>query len=218
MAVPANPLEGTAVDRKLCAKCGVELPLSEFVTVKSRNTYRLFSWCKPCKREYSKQLYHNQTEEKKAAAKETQKKYVEANREKVLASRKKWREENPERYAARKQEYYLRTRERDRERKAGYKARYVRENKERVNNTTQRRRARKKQNGVCVVTAKELQRIYSSPCLYCGSTTQISVDHVIPIYRGGRHSIGNLVPACKACNSSKGTKLITEWKKFKSSH
>lgn len=218
MAVPTDSLEQPVVERKLCAKCGVELPLSEFVTVKSRNTYRLFSWCKACKRDYAKARYHNRSDEQKALAKETQKKYVEANRDRVLASRKKWQEENSERYAARKQEYYLRTKERDKERKAEYKHRYVRENKEKVNNSTQRRRAKKKQNGVCLVTAKEIRRIYSSPCLYCGSTTQISVDHVVPIYRGGRHSIGNLAPACKLCNSSKGSKFLTEWKKFKSSH
>jgi 5-methylcytosine-specific restriction endonuclease McrA len=37
-------------------------------------------------------------------------------------------------------------------------------------------------------------------------------DHIIPLARKGTHSIGNLVPACHACNASKGKKLISEWK------
>lgn len=49
------------------------------------------------------------------------------------------------------------------------------------------------------------------PCVYC-SATPTSVDHVVPLSRGGTHWEGNLVPACKRCNSSKGTRLLTEWK------
>lgn len=74
------------------------------------------------------------------------------------------------------------------------------------------RKARLKQNGVYKVAATELKRLYSSPCFYCGTSDNITQDHVIPIQRGGRHSIGNLVPACQPCNSSKQDKTITEWK------
>ena len=74
------------------------------------------------------------------------------------------------------------------------------------------RKARLKQNGVFEIGQKELRRIYSSACFYCGSKENISQDHVIPINRGGRHSIGNLVAACGKCNSSKQDKTITEWK------
>jgi len=52
------------------------------------------------------------------------------------------------------------------------------------------------------------------PCAYC-SATPTSVDHVVPLSRGGTHWEGNLVPACKRCNSSKGTRLLTEWKSLR---
>jgi len=39
------------------------------------------------------------------------------------------------------------------------------------------------------------------------------MDHVVPLIRGGRHSVGNIIPACRSCNSSKGGKFIIEWKK-----
>lgn len=64
-----------------------------------------------------------------------------------------------------------------------------------------------------VFTKKEIKKLYSSPCIYCGSKKNISLDHVIPLARGGRHCKGNVAPACLSCNSSKKNKTIQEWKK-----
>lgn len=77
-----------------------------------------------------------------------------------------------------------------------------------------KRRALQKGNGVYVVTPKEIIKIKNSRCFYCGNLGG-EVDHVIPLTRGGSHSIGNLVPACRTCNSSKNNRLIMEWKKKK---
>lgn len=38
-----------------------------------------------------------------------------------------------------------------------------------------------------------------------------SIDHVIPLARGGHHIPDNLVVACKKCNSSRADRLISEW-------
>lgn len=86
-------------------------------------------------------------------------------------------------------------------------------NPEAVANKSHKRRAKIK-NGSCHVDKKELQKLYGSSCLYCGSTESITIDHIVPISRGGIHAIGNLAPACAFCNSSKGTKTLTEWRKF----
>lgn len=48
-------------------------------------------------------------------------------------------------------------------------------------------------------------------CFYCDAKP-VSVDHVIPLVLGGNNYEGNLVPACKWCNSSKGSLLLIEWK------
>ncbi|MCS6822498.1 MAG: HNH endonuclease [Microscillaceae bacterium] len=41
-------------------------------------------------------------------------------------------------------------------------------------------------------------------CQYCGSTKDLTLDHVLPRSRGGKSSWDNLVTACKPCNSKKG--------------
>ncbi len=77
---------------------------------------------------------------------------------------------------------------------------------------TRRRNARRKANGIYFISKKELQKLNRGPCFYCGATERITIDHVVAIARGGTDSIGNLVPACKSCNSRKRELTIMEWK------
>ncbi len=48
-------------------------------------------------------------------------------------------------------------------------------------------------------------------CQYCGVTSRdLTIDHVMPKHRGGRHEWENLVTACRACNHRKGSKTLAE--------
>lgn len=60
-----------------------------------------------------------------------------------------------------------------------------------------------------------LVKRYNSRCAYCGEKCEPTVDHVIPVSRGGAHSIGNVVPACLFCNLSKHNKLPIEFRAWK---
>ncbi len=74
----------------------------------------------------------------------------------------------------------------------------------------QRRRARIAGVGGNV-TREEWRAIlerHDHKCAYCGSPNDITMDHVIPISRGGRHVAENLVPACRPCNSRKGARCL----------
>lgn len=48
-------------------------------------------------------------------------------------------------------------------------------------------------------------------CVYCGSQTNISVDHMFAKAHGGADSSDNLVCCCRSCNSSKGDSDLMEW-------
>jgi hypothetical protein len=45
-------------------------------------------------------------------------------------------------------------------------------------------------------------------CLNCGSGSKLSLDHIVPINKGGLNRLYNLQTLCMPCNSSKGTKII----------
>lgn len=49
---------------------------------------------------------------------------------------------------------------------------------------------------------------YGERCLCCGGRLDLTADHVVPLSEGGTHSIGNIQPLCRACNSQKHTLTI----------
>jgi len=42
-------------------------------------------------------------------------------------------------------------------------------------------------------------------CVYCGSSENLTVDHVRPKSKGGTDTADNLVTACRPCNQAKGS-------------
>jgi len=57
------------------------------------------------------------------------------------------------------------------------------------------------------------RRRASGICHYCGrrfAPGALTMDHVVPLVRGGRSTKGNVVPSCKSCNSEKKHRLIWE--------
>jgi 5-methylcytosine-specific restriction endonuclease McrA len=49
-------------------------------------------------------------------------------------------------------------------------------------------------------------------CAYCGNVdSALQKDCVLPISRGGRYTLDNVVPACRSCNASKCNDEVTAW-------
>lgn len=53
--------------------------------------------------------------------------------------------------------------------------------------------------------------LFDGVCAYCLTAKATSMDHVVPMAKGGAHDVDNIVPACKSCNSRKGVKSILEF-------
>ena len=53
---------------------------------------------------------------------------------------------------------------------------------------------------------------YDNKCLCCGRKAKLTIDHIVPIRKGGNSLIENLQPLCKRCNSKKGASC-TNYKK-----
>lgn len=52
-------------------------------------------------------------------------------------------------------------------------------------------------------------------CAYCGAPGPLQRDCVLPISRGGRYTLANVVPACRSCNTSKCNAEVTTWMRRK---
>jgi len=51
-------------------------------------------------------------------------------------------------------------------------------------------------------------------CVYCGVKDELTIDHVIPVSRGGKSNFENCVTACKPCNNKKDRRTPSEAKMF----
>lgn len=60
-------------------------------------------------------------------------------------------------------------------------------------------------------------RVAKGICHYCGGQfppDELTMDHLIPIVRGGKSVRGNVAPACKGCNNRKKHMLPLEWEEY----
>jgi len=54
-------------------------------------------------------------------------------------------------------------------------------------------------------------------CYYCGAEkapNELTMDHIVPVVRGGKSVKNNIVPACKECNNKKKHSLPVEWDEY----
>ncbi|BHH84048.1 HNH endonuclease [Desulforhopalus sp. 52FAK] len=61
------------------------------------------------------------------------------------------------------------------------------------------------------------QKTSSGLCHYCQKKVaykNITMDHLVPLARGGRSTKDNLVPSCKKCNNLKKSMMPLEWEEY----
>lgn len=190
---------------KQCSRCLIEKPISEFGKSK-RGIEGINPRCKVCCRE----IHLAWSNKNRDYVNEQSRLWAANNPEKKKQNSLNWYHRN-QKEANKKSREYARA---NKELFAQRKRIWQKANPEKVRAQTERRRIRKLENSEYLITDKELIKLYHSPCLYCGSVKRITLDHIIPISRGGTHGIGNIAPACLSCNSSKREKTIMEWRKL----
>lgn len=61
------------------------------------------------------------------------------------------------------------------------------------------------------------QKTASGKCFYCHKKfkfKELTMDHLVPLARGGQSTKDNLVPCCKKCNTKKKSMLPLEWQEY----
>lgn len=170
--------------RRECSRCHTWVPLNEFVQ-HSGHTSGVGSWCKACVNQDSRRF----REENPGRTKFFRARYKAANRDAVLRKKR----EHARKSASSVRETLRRWRE---------------NNPDRVRAQKWRRKSR--ETG-CFSSDEwsDLKQRYGNRCLCCGrDDVSLTVDHVVPVSRGGSNDIVNIQPLCQSCNSKKGTRII----------
>ena len=86
---------------------------------------------------------------------------------------------------------------------------YKRNNPEKIKVLDSRKRVKRRTSLIVAVndlTSEQWNNIKKShdyKCHYCLLVKPLTMDHVVPISKGGQHTDSNIVPACRSCNSRK---------------
>ena len=78
-------------------------------------------------------------------------------------------------------------------------------------------RREKEKAGALRKTQWWLRQLAKGQCYYCCKNfppIELTMDHIVPLIRGGRSTRGNVVPACKDCNNKKKYLLPVEWSDY----
>ena len=198
---------------KHCGGCGQDKPLDDFQRRTSAHDGKQ-SQCRECMKRRSRR-WHADNQER---IREYDAEWWAKNRETALAKKKalnatpeekernrerrrRYRENNPERV----QELARLARQRN--------AASIRE-KNRRQKTRRRGLTTVMLGGFSTAYMRQVEaELLAQACSYCGSDDGVTVDHVVPLSRGGLHHPQNLSPACAPCNRSKNAKLLSEWQR-----
>jgi 5-methylcytosine-specific restriction endonuclease McrA len=206
---------------KTCRSCNLDKTLDNFHKSSDSSDGRK-SRCKNCQKIQDKARYEKNAQKNRQRALAyyyaNQSLYAQKsaecykrNRDQIAQSRSQKRLANLWHYKKLERASYAR----NAEAKRAWNREYSRHNLDKARVRNSRRRARLAGARTYLVSAKEMNKLYTQACLFCGSRKEINIDHIIPLAKNGTHSIGNLMPLCDNCNSTKYNKTIMEWRLYR---
>jgi len=129
---------------------------------------------------------------------------------------KRMRERNAKKIRASLRDWWIRNREKVSKARKRYYKEWATANPEINRNKRSRRRARERNTLTLItLTVQEwilLVSAYHSCCAYCGvQVDKPTIDHILPLSKGGSHTLDNVLPSCLPCNKSKASRDVGEF-------
>ncbi len=169
------------------------------------------------RKEYARKYYQEHRDEIRAqqleyqrSHREDQKAYYRAHRSRILERVHKWHREHPgyaRKYSNRYYECHKTERRTYRESHKSMHAINDRKNLETHRNAVHRRRTIEKAGDLTVREWNELLEECGFMCVKCGAPYE-HLDHIVPLSKGGKHTLSNVQPLCARCNLEKGSKEL----------
>ena len=205
---------------KACSACKEKKPISEFHQDNSR-VDGLQYWCKICRATYDK--VYRQSDKGKAVQQAATRRYrqTEGGKAAQQAVDQRYRQTRVGKVVRRAaQQRYSQTEGGKAVDRAAQKRYSQTDAGQAVYSRANRKRRALKAGAISDVTPEDFALLDTRHpvCNYCRRAFVAShplykrtLDHIIPLSRGGQHILANLVFAHKRCNSQKGDKLPEEW-------
>lgn len=172
---------------KCCRVCGLEKPLNEFYK-RPESSDGLRSECKTC----TKARATASVNKRKGEVAAYNARYRQQNHERLVAQAKARVQQNPrsDYYWQYRQANIATVRENERRWRANHKAHEA------------ARRHQRRALELDAETREYIKVLLLDLCSYCGGPGG-TIDHIVPVAKGGTNHWTNLTAACKSCNSSK---------------
>lgn len=123
---------------------------------------------------------------------------------------KKWKKENPEKVKAGSKSYYARNSTKERSRMREWEL--LNKEKMAIVRKINKYKYKHRRNVAGKFTLSEWKSLvvdFGNMCLWCKEIgIELTVDHIVPLIRGGTNYISNIQPLCRVCNSKKHDKII----------
>ena len=177
-----------AVGKKRCTRCHRWKSHLSFAVYRGAPDGLQYN-CKACQHVY----YVNRYKKKKQHILAVTKAYRTTHQTKVSGYKRRYYEAHKEQYNADLRRW----------RKANWRRHYV--------NHLAKRQALLRGATISDFTLEdwiEVLEQYGYQCAYCKSTSKLTMDHIVPLSKGGQHTQRNIAPACGPCNSRKGATLL----------
>lgn len=198
---------------KLCTGCKTEKNFSEF-NVRRASKDGLAYKCKDCKRAQ----YQKWREENKEYKAQLDSAYYQNNKEKrreYVREYKRNRLQDPE-YRERISQQNAAWYQANKQERNEYVSGWRRENRDATRRHRQVRRARENEAlvpGEPIPELWQLKLLYGSECIIPGCTAEAdTIDHIVPISKGGKHTFANTQPMCKSHNCSKRNRNSNDYR------
>lgn len=198
---------------KQCRKCGTPKPADEFPPRDRRQSRDgLGPYCRVCQRALNREKGRRWRAKNPEKARQNSTRATKNLRAKDPDYFRRWYAAHADNERERSKQVMRRLRAEDPERERATQRRYRENNIEAVRaRERERTNARRALQPWSPELACLMAELVEQSCTYCGATDNITIDHVVPLSRGGKHEAQNLAPACYSCNSSKCDRLLSEW-------